>query len=660
MTIVLSPLPRGNRYQTVDDERQRVNAAREAAGKIIDNPKPYRVSHRHPCPVCGRKKYCCHDEQNGITLCSNESRGAILDANFRPVQVGQYGFLHVRDLSRLSITSAPPRERKPIDRTPPPEITRFLAKLSANRQPGLLDILAGKVGLPGRSLAAIGCEAEGVRLYTPERDAAGRVIGYQERTAGGKYNQGHRGLTYTGDWRQRAIAAGFLLLVEGGSDTAACEAMGLPSIGRPSNTGGVDLLAELLDALPAAVNILVVGERDEKAGGKWPGRDGAVSTAESLSKRLGRPVEAVFPPDDAKDTRAWFTAQQPALDDEAGLLGMGRRFVAGLVPVDGKIGSPCSSSAGALQCPDSHVLPNGTVRSNRDNATDSPGNCNPPANRWKLPPRIWEKYDSNAWDCPEAFGAAGLSDLSPALICATCRKRYCPVCGAYWRLQTYDRFGCHLSSYDGQLYTDVVPDYEWGTILKDMRRRAKKLGMPLRFVSLRCKEGDELTVIASVPIRSDVAHPAKLSEALGVLERALDDADFGPRPITACRAWGPLEREKKAERVPGGCSPTAFRATVKSWGAAVSAKQEQRQIIRPDKIGMFKGETGQLDEQAQADFWFEGWLRSGGTAEADQGHPARCSVRCPTGRTVYGMLPRRSENGNRPRWTPAASLRQVR
>jgi hypothetical protein len=155
------------------------------------------------------------------------------------------------------------------------------------------------------------------------------------------------------------------------------------------------------------------------------------------------------------------------------------------------------------------------------------------------------------------------------------------------------------------LYTDTVPDCDWQAIHKDMSRRARKLGVPLRYVAMRCKEGDELTVIASVPIRPDAAHPVELSAALDILERAIDDADWGPRPFSACRAWGPLEREKEAERVPGGCSVAAFKATVKAWGADVSAKAEQKRVIKPNRANMFRNEAGELDAMAQADFWRE-------------------------------------------------------
>jgi hypothetical protein len=529
----------------------------------------------------------------------------LLDRDGRPIRIGNFGFLHVRDLSRLSIIPPAPRQRKPIDRTPAPEIVKGFARLRANRRPGEIDRAAGRLGLPAESLSALGCETEGAKIYTPERDAAGRIIGYQERRGNDKRNHGHRGLVYRDDWRQRAIEAGSVLLVEGMTDTAACEAMGLPAIGRPSNTGGVGLLAELLPGLPAAVRIVAVGERDQ-GDGKWPGRDGAESTAESLSKRLGRPVGVAFPPGDAKDTRAWFNAQRPALDDQAGLRALGVRFTAGLTAADGSL---CSCRAVAPHCPDSRVLLNGSVRDNSDNTPQLQGNCEAtasyPGRGWRVSKEIREKYHSHAWDCPHVRGAGGLADLSPALIAATCRKRSCPVCGQFWKLQTFIRFGTHLANHDGQLYTDTVPDFDWGAVLKDMRRRAGRLDVPLRFVSLRDEDGG-LTVLASVPIRPDVARPVDLAGALELLEIAIDQADPGPRPVNACRAWGKLETEREADRVfSTGCSPAAFKATVKAWGSNVPAENSLRRVIRPAKSRMFADAAGNLDAQAQCDFWRE-------------------------------------------------------
>jgi hypothetical protein len=578
---------------------QTIQAARDAAGRIMDDPRSFRVSHRHPCPICGSGSWCCHDEGTGITLCPREPNGALLDDDFRPIRTGPYGFLHAQDPSQLSITPLPPRERKPIDRMPKPAITATLARLKAKRQPGLLGVLAGRIGLPGSALAAIGCEAEAALLYTPERGAAGRVIGYQTRAINGKKrNRGRRGLIYADGWRQQATDAGFVLLPEGGSDIAACIAMGLPAVGRPFNTGGVHLLAALLADLSAAVRIIVIGERDEHDG-RWPGRDGALSTAESLTKRLGRPVEATFVPDEAKDTRAWFIAQQPVLDDQAWLRNLGRWFVSGLVPIDSvKTGSPCGLVADRLACPDSHALPEHTVRRNRDNAI--------------LPQYIRNasaKYDNNPWDCPRCFGVAGEFRQSPALSPACCRKRDCPVCGPRWRQVTFERFAYHIDQHDGSVFVDCVDDVEWPAILKAMRREAMARGMPLRFVTVRDNE-EYLTVISSVP-PTRFAQGSDKAAAVDALQKAVDTADMGPRSFSACRAWGKVdfeaEPEEKPKRVPGGCSQKAFAETLRAWKAEPLGNKSF--IIKCNVAGLFRDRaTGETDAAMRADFWREAEL----------------------------------------------------
>jgi len=113
---------------------------------------------------------------------------------------------------------------------------------------------------------------------------------------------GRRGLIYAPDWQQ---SDGPVLLVEGLSDTAAAMSMGLSAIGRPSATGGVDLLADLLKDTPDQRSIIVLGENDPKADGSWPGREGAVSVATKLAEKLRRPIGWALPPDEAKDLRAW-------------------------------------------------------------------------------------------------------------------------------------------------------------------------------------------------------------------------------------------------------------------------------------------------------------------------------------------------------------------
>ena len=82
---------------------------------------------------------------------------------------------------------------------------------------------------------------------------------------------------------------GPILLVEGGSDTAALMTIGLNAVGRPSNLRRRGLLeGSLIDASHER-EIVVIGERDEKHDGKWPGRDGAVRTATRLAENWNAP-----------------------------------------------------------------------------------------------------------------------------------------------------------------------------------------------------------------------------------------------------------------------------------------------------------------------------------------------------------------------------------
>ena len=139
----------------------------------------------------------------------------------------------------------------------------------------------------------------------PEVDGAGNVRGLNRRYRDGTKRMlpgGRRGLTVPADWDM----GGPILLVEGASDTLTAHTLGLTTIGRPNNTGGSELLAEMLKDAGPERPIVVVGEFDPKsASGLWPGRDGAVQTAEKLAAALNRPISWCLPPDDAKDSREW-------------------------------------------------------------------------------------------------------------------------------------------------------------------------------------------------------------------------------------------------------------------------------------------------------------------------------------------------------------------
>jgi hypothetical protein len=101
---------------------------------------------------------------------------------------------------------------------------------------------------------------------------------------------------------------------------------------RPSNTGGVDHLAVLLNDLPRDRRIVVVGENDEKENGLWPGRDGAERVAADLARLLGRKVEALLPPGDAKDPREFVAEAAAGSGESLDRPEIGRAFVSALRP----------------------------------------------------------------------------------------------------------------------------------------------------------------------------------------------------------------------------------------------------------------------------------------------------------------------------------------
>jgi hypothetical protein len=111
-------------------------------------------------------------------------------------------------------------------------------------------------------------------LEFSERDGDGKIIGISARHVDGCKKRifgGSSGLTYADGWD--AVDEP-ILLAEGGSDTAAQMTIGLSVVGRPSNTGGAKLLIDLLFEISANREIIVIGERDQKPDGRWPGRSG--------------------------------------------------------------------------------------------------------------------------------------------------------------------------------------------------------------------------------------------------------------------------------------------------------------------------------------------------------------------------------------------------
>jgi hypothetical protein len=223
----------------------------------------------------------------------------------------------------------------------------YAAALDA--RPELEQELARRLGLPPKALGAV---TFGFRERNPikegdewvdqgpawtwcEYDHRGRAVGINRRfvdPARGKRligsrrddrehpqavtHRAARGLVYDPRFRARP---GTVFIVEGESDFLALNHLGLACVGRPGASAGLREVARLLQGDPREV--VVLGERDRKPDGAWPGDPEPV--ARELARLLGRPVKAVLPPEPYKDAREWLAASLGPVGTSGGADKMG-------------------------------------------------------------------------------------------------------------------------------------------------------------------------------------------------------------------------------------------------------------------------------------------------------------------------------------------------
>lgn len=270
-----------------------------------------RVSKGRPCPVCGRSDWCLYagpDDAPTAAICARTESN-------KPV--GSAGWCHrlrdddrrpARIIRRAVPMVAQPQGAGPID----------FGKLAADFRAAvkLVDLqrLAAGLGLTVESLQRLRAGwAAGHRAWSfPMTDAAGQVLGIRlRRPNGSKFavTGGHDGL-FLPDGLDVDVG-GRLLVCEGPTDTAAVLDFGFPAVGRPSCTGGVGVLVELVkQRRPAEVCIMADGDA--------PGQRGAGNLAAVLLA-YSPAVRIISPPAGIKDARQWKERGAKAADVAAAI-----------------------------------------------------------------------------------------------------------------------------------------------------------------------------------------------------------------------------------------------------------------------------------------------------------------------------------------------------
>jgi hypothetical protein len=172
-------------------------------------------------------------------------------------------------------------------------------------KPARLNEFAKAIGLtvPSLERLRIGWDADQHAWSFPMLDPDCRVVGIRLRRPNGfkfAVRGGREGLFIPDEW---TLTAGkgpeaFLLICEGPTDSAALLDLGFSNVlGRPSCTGGIRFLAELVQRL-GGPNAVIVADNDT------PGAQGACNLASVLAVYAGS-VRLIHPPQGIKDVRDW-------------------------------------------------------------------------------------------------------------------------------------------------------------------------------------------------------------------------------------------------------------------------------------------------------------------------------------------------------------------
>ena len=246
-----------------------------------------RVSRQQRCPVCDHGDWCLVAADGSACICPRTESSK---------RCGEAGWLHILREGRRP---APARSTKGIIPVPLASRKDFSAIAKACRRrltETALDGLAKHLNVSAESLRRLEVGWNGSGFTFPMSDPTGRVIGIRIR-----YPTGRKAAA-KGSRQGLLIPYGLdfakpLLLCEGPTDTAALFDLGFEAVGRPSCTGGTQLLAELVShRTPSGVVIV--------ADGDGPGSCGAEALASALLA-VCRSVRVIYPPEGVSDARAW-------------------------------------------------------------------------------------------------------------------------------------------------------------------------------------------------------------------------------------------------------------------------------------------------------------------------------------------------------------------
>lgn len=256
------------------------------------------ASKTHPCPICGKPKWCTRTADGEIARCM-QSEGKGPDA-IKPSRGG--GWIH-RLRERTSFAAQPNWQPRALLRRAP-DWTHLVAERVATTDDNALAHHAGALGVSLPALRALSCFVSPRyrnAVCAPMFDATRAARGVRLRYLNG-CKLAVRGSREGVFMPAKHADGGTLAVVEGFSDAAAGLdlAPALDWIGRPSCTGASAIIVEIVRTRRPQL-VVLIADADE------PGQAGAARLAAEL-RLYCADVRIVTPPAPAKDLRAWVLA----------------------------------------------------------------------------------------------------------------------------------------------------------------------------------------------------------------------------------------------------------------------------------------------------------------------------------------------------------------
>ena len=256
------------------------------------SPTWQRVSKRRPCPVCEKPDWCLYAGDAG------NPEAAICARIESPKRCGESGWLHL--LRHDGPTWSPRVRRIKLSAariaTPALDLDKLAADCTAAVQPEALGRLAVALGVSVESLRRLGIglvgKTSGLGISDEQRGRrrAGHPVATAQRQEVVDTRRHGRASSIS---RGHRHARAYCWFAEGPTDTAALLDLGFNAVGRPSCTGGVRLLVDLVRKhRPAGVVIVADGDapgqtrRGISGGGMLPTRNRCGSLRHPRASRM--------------------------------------------------------------------------------------------------------------------------------------------------------------------------------------------------------------------------------------------------------------------------------------------------------------------------------------------------------------------------------------